>query len=119
MVRDVFHQIPTRHPIREELEWVDGDTHKRDDVWMYQMFPRHRHLVEGLLVPLAPENGETWDRIHTSLTFCESSLEDTLTRLMRTFKPLKDPSYTHPRRESESVHDLGRTSLTPHIFLSS
>ena len=38
---------------------------------------------------------------------------------MRTFEPLKVPSYTHPRSESESVHAFGSTFLTPHILLSS
>ena len=38
---------------------------------------------------------------------------------MRTFEPLNVPSYTHPRRESESEHDFGSTFLTPHIRLSS
>ena len=119
VVRDVFHQIPTRHPIRNELEWVDGDTQKGEDVRMCQMFPHHRHLVEGLWVSSAPEKGRTWDRIRTSLIFCESPSEDILTYLMRTFEPLNNPTYTHPRRDSGSVHDSGSTSLMPHIHLSS
>ena len=59
------------------------------------------------------------DRIRASSTFCRSPLEGVRTRLMRTFEPLKDPSYTHPRRESEIEHDSGSTFLTPHILLSS
>ena len=72
-------------------------------------------------VCVSSESGseKTWGRVHTSLTFCGFPLEGALTRLMRTFEPLKDPSYTHPRRDSESVHDFGSTSLTPHILLSS
>ena len=38
---------------------------------------------------------------------------------MRTFEPLKVPSYTHPKSESESVHVFGSTFLTPHSLLSS
>ena len=38
---------------------------------------------------------------------------------MRTFEPLKVPSYTHPRSESESMHMFGSTFLIPQIFLSS
>ena len=41
------------------------------------------------------------------------------TRLMRIFEPLKFSSYTHPRRESESVHVFRGTFLTPHIPMSS
>ena len=55
----------------------------------------------------------------TSLASWVSSLECVRTRLIRTFEPLNVPSYTHPRSESESVHLLGRTFLTPHILLSS
>jgi hypothetical protein len=56
---------------------------------------------------------------HTSLTSCGSPPGYALMRLMRTFEPLKVPSYTHPRRVSEIVHDSGSTPLTPHTFLSS
>ena len=38
---------------------------------------------------------------------------------MRTFEPLKVPSYTHPRSESESVYVFGSTFLIPQILLSS
>ena len=38
---------------------------------------------------------------------------------MRTLEPLKVPSYTHPRSDSESVHVFGSTHLTPQILLSS
>lgn len=86
---------------------------------MCQVFPHHGHLMEDLLVSLTPENGELQHRGRTSLTFCELPLGSILTRLIRTFEPSKIPSYTHPRRESESVHDFGSTSLTLHIFLSS
>ena len=61
----------------------------------------------------------TYGRARTSLAFCWSPPGHTLTRLMRTFNPSKVPSYTHPRRDSGTVHDSGRTSLTPHIFLRS
>ena len=56
---------------------------------------------------------------YTSLTFWGSPLECVHTRLMRTFEPLKVPSYTHPRSESESVHVFGSTFLVPHILWSS
>ena len=58
-------------------------------------------------------------RGHTSLTFCGSALECARTRLMRTFEPLKVPSYTHPRSESDNSHVSGSTLLTPQILLSS
>ena len=58
-------------------------------------------------------------RMHTSLAFFGSPPRYILTRLIRTFEPLKVPSNTHPRRDSESVHDIGSTSPTPAIFLSS
>ena len=35
------------------------------------------------------------------------------------FEPLKVPSYTHPKSESESVHVLGSMFLVPHILPSS
>ena len=56
---------------------------------------------------------------YTSLTFWGSPLECVRTRLIRTFEPLKVPSYTHPRSESESVHVFGSTFLAPHTLLSS
>ena len=59
------------------------------------------------------------DQVHTSLNFCGSSPGYILTRLTRTLEPLNVPSYTHPRSDSESVHDFGSTCLKPHIFLSS
>ena len=58
-------------------------------------------------------------RGHTSLAFCGSPFECVRTRLIRTFDPLNMPSYTHPKSESESVHVVGSTFLTPHILLSS
>jgi hypothetical protein len=57
--------------------------------------------------------------LHTSLTLRESPPGYVLTRLTRTLEPLNVPSYTHPRSDSESVHDFGSTSLMPHMFLSS
>ena len=93
---------------------------------MGQVFPHHDNFVEGLEITLAPKNGEI-DRKHTSLTFCGPPSGYVLTRWIRTFEPSKLPSYTHPeagerlilRRESESLHDFGSISLTPHISRSS
>jgi hypothetical protein len=34
VARDVFSQVPTRHPIRDELDRVDGDTQEWGDVRM-------------------------------------------------------------------------------------
>ena len=65
------------------------------------------------------ENKGTWHGVQTSLTFCGSPPENILMRLIRTFKPLRVPLYTHPRRDSESVQEVGNTSLAPHIFPSS
>ena len=57
--------------------------------------------------------------VHTSLAFCVSPPEDTRTRRTLTFEPLYVPLYAHPIRDSESVHDVGSTSLMPHTVLSS
>ena len=62
---------------------------------------------------------EMWDQVHTSLTFRRSPPGYILRRLTRTFEPSKVPSYTHPRRDSERVHDFGSTSFMPQIFPSS
>ena len=56
VVRNVFCQVSAWHPIRDELEWIDGDTEKRDDIWVCQVFPRYSYLVEGLWDSSAPEN---------------------------------------------------------------
>ena len=44
----VFWESPARHPVRNELEGVDGDTKEWCDVWVCQMLPRYGLLVEGL-----------------------------------------------------------------------
>ena len=67
---------------------------------------------------MSEEKG-TQNRIPTSFAPRGSPPGCILTRLMRTLDPLKVPSYTHPRRESDSMHDFGRTSLAPHILPSS
>lgn len=65
------------------------------------------------------ENKGKYNRVHTSFTLRESPPECALTRLIRTFEPLKVPSYTHPMRDSWSDHDFGNTSLTRHRYPSS
>ena len=51
MTRDVFSQAPTRHPIRDQLGWIDSSTQKGDDIRMNQVFPDHSHLMEDLWNP--------------------------------------------------------------------
>ena len=72
MVRDVSRQVGTRHPTRNELDWIGGDTQEGDDVRVGQVFPHGRHLVEGLGIPLAPENEERCHQIRTILNSCRS-----------------------------------------------
>ena len=49
---DVSSQIPTRHPLRHNLEGTECYTYKRDNVDMFQLFPHHGLLVQHLLKPL-------------------------------------------------------------------
>ena len=55
----VFRQIPARHPIRNELEGICSDTHKGQDVRVFQVFPSDGLCAEGLRVQLVVENMET------------------------------------------------------------
>jgi len=48
MVRDVPCQVDIRHPTRNELDGIGGDTQEGDDVRVCQVFPHGDHLVEGL-----------------------------------------------------------------------
>ena len=64
MVRDVFHQVPAGHPIRNELEGIDGGTQKGDNILVRQVPPQCSHLMEGLWVPSAPDNGNLARRTH-------------------------------------------------------
>lgn len=124
-VCNVFHQVPARHPNRNEPEGVDCDTQKWNDVWVRRVFPHHGHTTEGLQSSL--ENGGMGCQEHTSLAFCGSPAECVLSRLIHTLEPPRVPSYTSPgvdgrpisRRECENVQDLGSNSLMPHIFPSS
>ena len=58
MVRDVSRQVDIRHPTRNELNGIGGDTQEGDDVRVRQVFPRDDHLVEGLGISLTPKHGE-------------------------------------------------------------
>jgi len=53
MTRDVSRQVDIRHPTRDELDGIGGDTQEGDDVRVRQVFPRDGHLVEGLGMFLA------------------------------------------------------------------
>ena len=126
MVCDVPRQIHIRHPTRNELDGIGGDTQEGDDVRMCQVFPHGGHLVEGLGISLTPEHEEQCHQIRTILNPCGSPSGYTIRRI-RTFEPSNVPSCTNPetdgspmaRREFESVYDFGRTSLTPQMFFSS
>jgi hypothetical protein len=48
MLLDVICEIPTGHPIRDELERSGGDTEEGNDVLVFQTFPHYSLLVEGL-----------------------------------------------------------------------
>ena len=47
---NVFRQVSTRHPCRNNLEWSGGDTEEGDNIWVFQAFPHHSLPVEGLRV---------------------------------------------------------------------
>ena len=64
------------------------------------------------------EHTEAWHRLHAFLAFPRLSPGCILARLIRTLEPLKVPSYTWPRRDSESEHDFGSTSLMSDNSLS-
>ena len=59
MVRDVFRQIPAWHEGRNELEGIDSEAEKGDNVWMSQVLPQYGHMMEGLWDLWALENGRT------------------------------------------------------------
>jgi len=80
MVRDVSRQVHIRHPTRNELDGIGGDTQERDDVRVSQVFPRDDHLVEGLRISLAPEHEGKCHQNLTILNSCGSPLGCTLTR---------------------------------------
>ena len=60
MTRDVSCQVHVRHPTRDELDGIGGDTQEGDDIWVCQVFPRDNHLVEGLGTFLAPKYVGKW-----------------------------------------------------------
>jgi len=41
VVRDVPHEVPPRHPVRNESGRVDGGAKKGDNIWVVQSFPYH------------------------------------------------------------------------------
>ena len=47
---DVLQQVPAGYPRRNELEGVEGNAQKGEDVWMIQVFPCYGLLAEGLRV---------------------------------------------------------------------
>jgi len=57
MLLDVFRQVSTGHPIRNELEGSDSDAQERYNVWVRQPFPHHGLLAEGLWVLSIMANG--------------------------------------------------------------
>jgi hypothetical protein len=50
MFVDVLRQVSARHPFRDKLEWIRGDTEEGNNVSVFQAFPYHNLLVEGLQV---------------------------------------------------------------------
>ena len=58
MVRDVSHQVPARHTMRNNLEGGENNTEEWDDVCMCHVSPQYSHFAEDLWGVLAPENGE-------------------------------------------------------------
>lgn len=60
MLLNILRQAPTRHPRRNELEGVESDTQKGEDVRMIQAFPYHSFSAEclrGWLVVVGRESG--------------------------------------------------------------
>ena len=74
MARDIFRKVTTGHPIRDELKGTGGDTLKKDDILMFQVFPHHGNLVECLRASSAHGHRGTWYSKLTSLTFRRSQL---------------------------------------------
>ena len=56
---NIFWQLLARHPGRDGLERSDGDTQKRNDVWMHQTFPHHG-LPTEVLCFLSGTGAERW-----------------------------------------------------------
>jgi len=56
---EVFHQISSRHPVRNEPERGNGDTQEENDIRVRQIFPHHSCSVEPLWVSLAEVSGES------------------------------------------------------------
>ena len=48
MVPDVSRQVHIRHPTRNELDGIGGDTQEGNDVRVRQVFPHGCHFVKGL-----------------------------------------------------------------------
>ena len=80
MVRDVSRQVHIRHPTRNELDRIGGDTYEGGDVRVRQVFPRDGHLVECLGISSAPKRGGKRHKKHTVLNICGSPLGRILTR---------------------------------------
>ena len=55
---EVFRQVLTIHPFRDDLEWGRGDTEEVDNISVFQTFPHHSLLIEGLRVWSGTVNGE-------------------------------------------------------------
>ena len=45
---DILLQIPTGHQTRNQLEGLNGNTQKGQDVWVRQVFPCYSLFVEFL-----------------------------------------------------------------------
>jgi len=41
VAHDVPHEVPARHPVRDELGRVDSGTQKGNNIWVVQSFPYH------------------------------------------------------------------------------
>jgi len=80
MFRDISRQIRIRHPTRNQLDGIGGDTQEGDDVRVSQVFPRDDHFVEGLGISSAPEHEGKCHQKLTILNSCGSPLGCTLTR---------------------------------------
>jgi len=48
VVYDVLQQVPTRHPLRNEVEGIGSDTEQGEDVWVCQVFPHYSLFAESL-----------------------------------------------------------------------
>jgi len=132
MFFDVPRQLPTSHPIRNELWWIDSDTEEGYNILVCKACQDYHLFAEDLWLSPVMVNRES-DSIknRTTVTFRNSSGSKIRVRLMQTFELPMAPWNVSPkppaanglgwisRRFDGIVHDVGSIIRLPHSLLSS